>query len=404
MDKPPTVERPQKICMLVHQDYYIDARVMQYVDILTANGYCVDILCSRLNNPPPPNSQKGVNVYPIPIGHGQGSVNKVLLEYLMAFFYYSIRLTQLFFKHNYSLIHVHNMPDFLVFSAAIPKLLGAKVILDIHDPMPEFYLSKFAGKQKIICRLLQFEEYLSALFSDAVITANPIFKENLVQRGIKLSKITVIANYPDPKIFIRDKFRNAQRPHREVFRLIYPGTIAARYGLDIPIRALVRLVKHIPQIQLRLIGPPSSYAIELQKLADNLGVGRCLEIHPAIPINQVPMELAQANVGIYTARPDAHMDIAISGKILEYALMGIPIVSARLRIMEILFPPDCVLYFPPGDVDAFSDRILDLNQQPDLNRRLVERMDAALFERHSWQKEHDQYLFLVQTLLRRKEK
>ena len=32
------------------------------------------------------------------------------------------------------------MPDFLVFSALIPKLLGAKVVLDLHDPMPELMI------------------------------------------------------------------------------------------------------------------------------------------------------------------------------------------------------------------------------------------------------------------------
>jgi hypothetical protein len=29
------------------------------------------------------------------------------------------------------------MPDVLVFSSLVPKLLGAKVVLDLHDPMPE---------------------------------------------------------------------------------------------------------------------------------------------------------------------------------------------------------------------------------------------------------------------------
>ena len=46
-------------------------------------------------------------------------------------------------RRPYDLVHVHNMPDFLVFTAWFPKLTGAKVILDIHDIVPEFYASKF---------------------------------------------------------------------------------------------------------------------------------------------------------------------------------------------------------------------------------------------------------------------
>ena len=38
---------------------------------------------------------------------------------------------------RYDIVHVHNMPDFLVFSALVPKLFGSKVLLDLHDPMPE---------------------------------------------------------------------------------------------------------------------------------------------------------------------------------------------------------------------------------------------------------------------------
>jgi hypothetical protein len=33
---------------------------------------------------------------------------------------------------RYDLVHVHNMPDVLVFGATVPKLLGARVILDLH--------------------------------------------------------------------------------------------------------------------------------------------------------------------------------------------------------------------------------------------------------------------------------
>lgn len=50
------------------------------------------------------------------------------------------------------------MPDFLVFTAVVPKLLGTKVILDMHDPMPELYMSKFhAGENNIFpVKLLEF--------------------------------------------------------------------------------------------------------------------------------------------------------------------------------------------------------------------------------------------------------
>lgn len=388
-----------RVCMLVHQDYYIDARVMQYVDILLSHDFDVDVLCSRSEKPAHGISENRLNVYPIAIEHGQGGPAKILIEYLISFLFYFFYLTRLFFLRRYALIHVHNMPDFLVFAALVPKLFGAKLILDIHDPMPEFFLSKFTARYSPFSYLLRIEEYLSILFSDAVITANPIFQENLIRRGILPSKLTVVKNYPDPQIFTREQYRAVKKGRKEQFRLVYPGTIASRYGLDIPIRALVRLTKEIPNIRLTLVGPDSPYKNELDDLAEELGVRKWLELRVAVPLDKVPEVLAESDVGIYTARPDAHMDIAISGKILEYAVMGIPVVSARLRILETLFPGDALLYFPPGDIDAFSTCIIDLFRQPELGRALVSRMDRVMTERHSWVKEQTVYIDLLHSLL-----
>ena len=52
----------------------------------------------------------------------------------------------------------------------IPKLFGAKIILDIHDIVPEFYMSKFNAKEKsVFYKLLLFVEKISCMFSDQVI-------------------------------------------------------------------------------------------------------------------------------------------------------------------------------------------------------------------------------------------
>ncbi len=43
---------------------------------------------------------------------------------------------------RYDVVHVHNMPDFLVFAAFWPRAFARKVVLDVHDLMPEAYCSK----------------------------------------------------------------------------------------------------------------------------------------------------------------------------------------------------------------------------------------------------------------------
>ena len=105
------------------------------------------------------------------------------------------------FVDPYDVIHVHSVPDFLVFSALVPKLRGVPLILDIHDILPEFYSTKFrARKGSLIFKLLVLAEKLSIRFSNHVIIANPIWHERLLQRSASPEKVTTIWNYPDPKI------------------------------------------------------------------------------------------------------------------------------------------------------------------------------------------------------------
>ena len=44
------------------------------------------------------------------------------------------------------------MPDVLVFSALVPKAFGAKVILDLHDPMPELMQTIFRYARRELWR------------------------------------------------------------------------------------------------------------------------------------------------------------------------------------------------------------------------------------------------------------
>ncbi len=113
-----------------------------------------------------------------------------------------IKVTQLHLKQKYDVIHVHNMPDFLVFAALIPKLLGAKVILEIQDVSPELMAAKARGRlQKLVLALATWQEHISARFAHHVITVGWPFEQLLLKRGIPAPKITNILNSADPRLF-----------------------------------------------------------------------------------------------------------------------------------------------------------------------------------------------------------
>ncbi|NLG52303.1 MAG: glycosyltransferase family 4 protein [Chloroflexi bacterium] len=388
-----------KVCMVVHQYYDRDSRVRRYAESLASAGARVDVLSLREPGQRPVEERDGVRILSIPIGRRYKTRASYVMEYGRAFILFGIRLLELYARNRYHVIHINNMPDFLTFTALIPKLLGAQIILDIHDPMPEFYMSKYKGGQgSMAVRLMRLQERLSAGLAQAVITANDNFRKNLIARGIPADKITVVNNVADSRLFNRQRYAQEFRPPDDQFTLIYPGTIAPRYGLEVAIRALPMLVDQIPQLRLVIQGTMTQHAEELATLAEQLNVARFVEFREAVPVDQVPKHIAQAHIGIYTALPDAHMDIATPSKVLEYAMMGIPIVASRLKIINDLFGSTGVMMFKPGSSHEFASCILQLYQHPELRQEMVRNVDMNFVATHSWRYESQKYIELLNSL------
>jgi glycosyltransferase involved in cell wall biosynthesis len=292
------------------------------------------------------------------------------------------------------------MPDFLVLTAIVPKILGAKLILDIHDPMPEFYMSKFSKRNRGFgVLLIRMQEKLSSLVAHGVITANSNFKRNLVKRGIPSNKITVIRNIPDSRIFNRGAYAKKDNRGDDCFTLIYHGTIAPRYGLYVAIRSLPLLIPKIPQLRFVIIGQPVEHVGELVRLAKQLDVSSSVQFKPPVPIEEVPMEIMQADVGIYPAISDPHMSVAIPSKVLEYAVMGIPIIASRLKVLEDLFTDSAILFFEPGAESEFANRVLELYNNKKRRDELVRNADSIFTLKSSWKSESTKYFKVLNYLL-----
>ena len=181
--------------------------------------------------------------------------------------------------------------------------------------------------------------------------------------------------------------------------MIFPGTIAQRYGLDLAVRALPLIKGKIPDIRLVIIGQRTQYADELEALAEECGVSSHLSILPTLPVEEIPGQVLRADVGIYPAHRDAHMDIAIPSKVLEFAILGIPIVSSRLTVMQQLFSDSAVIYFDPGNIEQFADCILALYQYPSLGREMVRRAGHEFNSRYDFHKEQAAYIDLLKRML-----
>ena len=385
-----------RIAMVVHAYYERDARVRRYAEALAETGWEVDVFCLRDRGEARRQRKKGVDIIRVPITRARGSKLRYFLEYVSSFLLFTTYMTIFHLQRRYRLVHVHSFPDVLVFTACLPKLMGAKVVLDFHDPMPELYMSKYKmTRENKAIKVIKFLECLSARHADLLITANKAFKRIFLSRGLPAEKLYVINNLADPTLF---RFQEEHRhKSNKSFVLLYVGTISERYGLDVAIRALPALRQAIPGVEFRIFGKitrEGSDLDRLQSLAQELGVLDLVKFNGPIPLEKVADEMAEADVGVYTPVHDLHMDYALSLKVPEFVAMKVPVVATCTPVMEEYLGPDGAAYIEAGDVAGFVGQVINLYRDSELRQR-IQRSYESFLSHYSWDVEKRKYLDLV---------
>ena len=268
----------KRIAMLAHTYYLWDMRVRREAESLAEAKAHIDVIClneqSEYKNIIKPNHEKvnGVNVHRIPLSKKRRHVAVYFFRYLVLTLIGMYKLICFNKEKKISVVHVHNMPDFLIFSGLLLKLTGTKIILDVHDPMAELYKSNSNnGKNKLFLFLIGVQEKLSYFFAQRFVTVNVSMKENLIRKGVKPDKIFVLNNFPDLKTFPIVKKPLEWPRNKKNFVLLYTGTITDHYNLEIAIKAIAKTNGILPNLKIKIIGEGDKIS-EINSLAHQLNI------------------------------------------------------------------------------------------------------------------------------------
>lgn len=391
--------------MLVHQYYPIDVRVRREAEALVEAGYRVEVVCLRAPKEPRKNREpykdkvNGVQVYRLPIARKRSKTFRYLYEYLGLMILGGFTLARIHFLDPFQVVHVHNMPDLLVLAGLIPKWMGAKLLLDIHDPMPELYkLKTKIVQERWIVKALKWEEKFSCKLAHYVISVNSAMYKNLRSKGIPSKKIFILHNFPDTK-YLPVKYDITRWPyHREGFILLYAGTVTEHYRLDIAVRALALVIKDIPCIKLRILGDGNELSRILQ-LANNLGLFMYVEHLKPVDFDKVKDIMVDADVGITSHQGGIFGDVYFATKILDYLSQGLPVVSSRTKTILSYIPEDAIFYFEPEDASDMAKKIIEIWNNPDLVRRKMENAKKIL-DKYTWEEEKQKFTNFYQEILK----
>jgi len=308
-------------------------------------------------------------------------------------------INRLLLSGGLDIIHVHNMPNFLVLAALFPRLLGKMVILDIHDTTPETYFAKFSDSpfNRIVYKLLCGEESLCCRLAHHIVCVNHVQKDALVSRGISPDKILVSLNVPDPRIFNRKVARNPTGGNRNHFNLVYHGTLTKRLGIDLAIMALSILKKDIPQAHLYVLGKGDDMD-EFIKLSKVAGVEEKVHFNKTmVPVEEMVELIRDMDVGVISNRQNAATELMLPVKMLEYMALDIPVVAPKLQAIHYYFDEHMIRYYEPGDVNSLADAIRHLYDQKERRKPQIEAA-RKFYDVYGWERHKQGLIHLYKEL------
>jgi len=386
------------IMMAAYTNYRRDPRVKREAEALVEAGHQVVFLARQQAGEPHRETIAGVDlIKTIGLRDKCDSMAEYLADYTL--FFLMIFFHLLAHPWRYRLIHINNMPDFLVFAAWLPRLLGTPVIHDIHDLMPELYAEKFAAEEKHwILRVLETQERWAGKFASAVLTVEERLKDILSERGIPREKIHILMNLPDDRIFALRRTQKA-KVESMPFVLVYHGTLARRLGLDIAIEAAAKASKLIPNMEMRIIGAGEERE-RLIALRDRRSLQNVVTFSEGfVPVEKIPEMISDADVGLIPLRVSGGTDIMLPTKLLEYVSMGIPCIVPRTGTIMRYFDEEMVQFFEAENVDSLCQAIITLYRNPDKRTRLSQQATKRFGNTNRWSEHQKVYTNLVDKLL-----
>jgi glycosyltransferase involved in cell wall biosynthesis len=373
--------------MVVHSHYPVrEPRAERAAHVAVEAGYAVDVICLRLPSEAAAETVDQIRIRRLPIRHLRGAgVVRTMLEYIGFATRSTLAVLETYRRERIDIVYVHAPPDFLIVAALIPRLLGSKVVLDIHDLSSHMFNVRFGGGLlgRQVERVLRLVERTSCALAHRVITVHEPYREELIAHGVAPGKISVVMNSPAANTLEIARAASANGASPDGFVVAYHGTVTHWYGVDLIVEAIARLEDRVPQLRGLILGEGDALP-SAEALAHKLGVASRIDF-PTTFVSQIEAltRVAGASCGVIPNRPTPLNRFALSSKLLEYIGLEIPTVVARLETLEAHFGPDEVTFFEPGDVDSLAAAIAWVAEHPEEARaKAVRARDRA--QEYSW--------------------
>jgi glycosyltransferase involved in cell wall biosynthesis len=383
-------EKIDNVCMVVFSYYPADPRVRREAEALVEAGMRVEVVCLRGEGQAKREEINGVTARRLPIRRTRGGKLRYILEYLLFFVAAFFAVCGLSLRRRIGIVHAHNMPDFLIFTGLLPRLLGGRTVLDLHDPTPEVFQTKYGiEKGGRTFKLLAFVERISIRFASLVLTPNIRFKEVFGERGCPSDKIKIVMNSPDESIFreeMADEWAAEGRDGDDkTFKVMFHGGIYERHGLNTALEAIARVRAETPDLRLEVYGD-GDHVEAFQAMVAELGLGDVVRYRGSVPLETIARAIPKADIGLIANNKSPFTLINMPTRIFEYLAMGRPVIAPRTPGILDYFGEEELFFFEPGDAEDLGRALVKAYRDREARERVLTRA-RPVYQKHAWRLE-----------------
>lgn len=383
------------VAMVTFSPYPFDPRPRRAADALVGEGASVDLICLGEENAPRRETINGINVLRVPLRHDRRGKFAYFYRYAAFILIASVVFALRTVKRHYNLVYVHNMPDILVLSALVPKAFGAKVILDLHDPMPELMTTIFhvSPKSRSVQLLKHFEKW-SIARADLVVTVNVACKRIFSTRSCRAEKIAVVMNSPDARIFPFSVTRGcdfANQAKGKPFVMMYHGSLVERNGLEVAIDALERARKTVPALELHIFGSKTQFLERMMQKVQDKNLQDAVRYFGPKRLEELVTAIENCDIGVIPNHRNAFTEINTPTRIFEYLALGKPVIAPSTPGILDYFSEESLLFFEAGNSDDLAQQVEYAFSRPSEVLEIARRGQQVYLE-HTWDRERETLL------------
>ena len=308
------------------------------------------------------------------------------------FIFTNLRILLRTIKINPRICHFHD-PDF-IFSAVILRMLGKKVIYDVHEDVPKQIMSKsWIPKllRKFIAILFNVIEKISSyFFFSYIVTAT-----DSISKRFNKDKVVVVHNYPRLEEYENISVDYLNRENA----IIYIGGISRIRGVNEMIDAFLKLKTQ--NVKFYLAGPFDNNNLK-NNILDKINSIPNIEYLGFLNRVEVARYLSQSRLGLVLFHPEPNHIEAGPNKIFEYMSAKLPVLGSNFDLWKsIIINNNCGLLVDPLDSDKIAESIDWVLNNQEKAQVFGENGRNMVSTKFNWKVEENKLIGLYNKLLDR---